>query len=277
MSISRKIIKLAKKIAPRWLKNNLKSSFEISAQSPFEIKSVGHQNFIQIDEDSNLFCTEASSFDFHHIFNHDFPEVTSFINLAKDKVCLLDVGASRGVYSCIFNKINPDGIAYAFEGSAQSCAAITELAEKNLITDQIKVNECMVGDHNGKGLFSLESCGYVQILENETLKKVEKNIISLDSFCLENNLTPDFIKIDVEGYEFEVIKGSQSILKEFSPVILLELHLSYLDQRGIYPEKILKFLTESSYQISDIQNNPISFSKINSSLQTTIHLIANPS
>ena len=37
--------------------------------------------------------------------------------------------------------------------------------------------------------FSLENCGYVQIIENETLKN-EKHIITLDSFCLENNLSP---------------------------------------------------------------------------------------
>ena len=105
-----------------------------------------------------------------------------------------------------------------------------------------------------------------------------KEILSPWTHTVEgNNLAPDFIKIDVEGYELEVIQGAKFILEEFSPVILLELHLSYLDQRGIYPEKILKFLTESGYQISDIQNNPISFSRINSSLQTTIHLIANPS
>ena len=51
-----------------------------------------------------------------------------------------------------------------------------------MITGKIKVNECMVGDHNGKGLLFEENCGYVQILENESVKKVEKNIISLDSF-----------------------------------------------------------------------------------------------
>ena len=258
------------------MKDNLKSSLELSADSPYQILTTGHQNYIQLNQYSKLLYTEAASFDFHHIFENDFPEVSSFIDLAKNKLCFLDVGASRGVYSSIFSKINPNGIAYAFEGSAQSCFAIKELAEKNSISDQIKVKECMVGDHIGKSFFSLENCGYVQIIENETLKKVEKHIITLDSFCLENNLSPDIIKIDVEGYELEVIKGSQFIIEQISPVILLELHLSYLDKRGIFPEEVLRCLSDNNYRISDIQNNPISFSKINSSLKTTIHLIAHP-
>jgi FkbM family methyltransferase len=237
----------------------------------------GDNHFVQLEQDAQIFSTNASSFDFHHIFEEDFHEVSAFINLAKDKACLLDVGASRGVYSTIFNKLNPNGIAFAFEGSAQSCSAIKELAEKNMISDLIDVNECMVGDQNGKGYFSEENCGYVQILENESISRIERNIITLDSFCEENKLAPDFIKIDVEGYELEVIQGAKFILEEFSPVILLELHLSYLDQRNIYPNEILKFFSQSGYQISDIQNNPIPFSRINSSLRTTIHLIATPS
>ena len=238
--------------------------------------SIGNEYAIQIKHDTKLFGTEAARFDIHHIFEDDFLEVSSFISLAKDKSCFLDVGASRGVYSTIFTKLNPHGIANAFEGSTQSCSAIKELAEKNLISEQIKVRECMVGDHSGKAFFSQESCGYVQILENESEKKIEREVITLDSFCNENNLFPDLIKIDVEGYEFEVIKGAQAVLEQFSPVILLELHLSYLDRRGIFPDKILTLLSDRGYQILDIQKKPISFSKINSSIRPTIHLIANP-
>lgn len=237
----------------------------------------GDSHLIQLEQDTQIYSTEAASFDFHHIFEDDFHEVSAFITIAKDKTCFLDVGASRGVYSTIFNKLNPNGIAFAFEGSAQSCSAIEELAKKNMISGKIIVNECMVGDRNGKDYFSEENCGYVQILENESVNTIERDIITLDSFCEKNNIAPDFIKIDVEGYELEVIQGAKFVLEEFSPVILLELHLSYLDQRNIYPNEILKFFSESGYQISDIQNNPISFAKINSSLQTTIHLIANPS
>ena len=121
----------------------------------------GDSHLIQLEQDTQIYSTEAASFDFHHIFEDDFHEVSAFISIAKDKTCFLDVGASRGVYSTIFTKLNPHGIANAFEGSTQSCSAIKELAEKNLISEQIKVRECMVGDHSGKAFFSQESCGYV--------------------------------------------------------------------------------------------------------------------
>lgn len=259
------------------MKDNFKSSLENSGTSPYHIITESGCHSIELEQNIQVHSTEAASFDFHHIFEDDFHEVSAFISVAKDKACFLDVGASRGVYSTIFKKLNPNGSVFAFEGSAKSCSAIEELAKKNMISGQINVKECMVGNHNGKDYFSEENCGYVQILENESTNRIERKIITLDSFCEENNLAPDFIKIDVEGYELEVIQGANFILEEFSPVILLELHLSYLDQRNIYPNEIFKLFSQSGYQISDIQNKPISFSRINSSLQTTTHLIANPS
>ena len=35
---------------------------------------------------------------------------------------------------------------------------------------------------------------------------------------------PDLIKIDVEGYEIEVLKGSKNLLKKLKPTIIIEIH-----------------------------------------------------
>lgn len=275
MSISRKIIKVTKRFTPRCAKEWLKSSLQNSFTCDYRFLNDSHGNsYVQIDNENQLFTTEKAGIDFDGIFNHDAEEVSSFINIARGKSCFFDVGASRGVYSSIFTKINSNGISCAFEGATLSCLAIKELAEKNFVTDRIKVNECMVGDHDGKDFFSLENCGYIQVLENESIEKVEKKIITLDSFCTKNSLTPDIIKIDVEGYELEVIRGAQTILEKYSPIILLELHLSYLDRRGIFPHQILNLLTDKNYKLYTLAGKPIGLSKINSSIKSNLHLIA---
>ena len=242
--------------------------------SPYSfIEEVG-KTTVKIDGERRLFTTEASSFDFKHIFKDDHREVTAFIQLAKDSKVFLDVGASRGVYSALFKKINPYGNVHSFEGSKESCTAIKGLCIKNKIYKQIAINECMVGKQDGIGSFSLENCGYVQIVSNSTLKKVDRPLISLDSYCEKSNLTPDLLKIDVEGYELEVLQGAKQILKKYSPKILLEIHLSYLDQRSIYPKKVLDILTSLGYNLFDIDKKPTSLSSVNSSLHSTLHLIA---
>ena len=54
-----------------------------------------------------------------------------------------------------------------------------------------------------------------------TKKKVE--VQTLDAYAMERNLNRiDFIKLDVEGYELECLKGAHSTIDKFSPTILFE-------------------------------------------------------
>lgn len=48
--------------------------------------------------------------------------------------------------------------------------------------------------------------------------------ISIDDFVQWNNLRPEYIKIDVEGLEQSVIKGSMRVLEKFKPKVLVENH-----------------------------------------------------
>lgn len=54
---------------------------------------------------------------------------------------------------------------------------------------------------------------------------VEKqNTITLDDFCLKNNINKiDFIKIDVDGCEQSILEGSKNTLINYSPVIMIEM------------------------------------------------------
>ena len=52
----------------------------------------------------------------------------------------------------------------------------------------------------------------------------EVEVISLDEWIKDNPLeNVDFIKVDVEGYELEVLKGSENTIKSFKPVIFIEI------------------------------------------------------
>ncbi|ELR73171.1 Methyltransferase FkbM [Fulvivirga imtechensis AK7] len=51
-----------------------------------------------------------------------------------------------------------------------------------------------------------------------TIKEITCGIKRLDEY----NLSPDFIKIDVQGYELEVLKGAQNTIAQSRPVLLLE-------------------------------------------------------
>jgi Methyltransferase FkbM domain len=57
-----------------------------------------------------------------------------------------------------------------------------------------------------------------------------------------------FIKIDVEGGEFQVLKGSQRLLKEHHPVLFFEFSENFMPLAGISEEQLFNFLRELGYQ-----------------------------
>ena len=66
------------------------------------------------------------------------------------------------------------------------------------------------------------SCGDWSIVDfintKESTRSFTIDIRTLDSF----NLKPDFIKIDIQGYELSVLKGATETLKKYKPTLLIE-------------------------------------------------------
>lgn len=56
-------------------------------------------------------------------------------------------------------------------------------------------------------------------IDKEGDKKID--LVSLDSFCLKNNITPGIIKLDVEGSEIEALQGSIKVLESKKPNLII--------------------------------------------------------
>lgn len=69
------------------------------------------------------------------------------------------------------------------------------------------------------------------------------DVTPLDSIAQKHQLRPSLIKMDTEGLEFKVLNGMQNILKEFSPIVLLEVNKTE-EERRIY-----QYLIKSNYTL----------------------------
>jgi len=58
----------------------------------------------------------------------------------------------------------------------------------------------------------------------------------------------DYIKIDAEGYEMEVIKGGMKIVEKYKPFIHVEVKGKVLEKQGLIPSDIDKFFDEIGYE-----------------------------
>ena len=81
-------------------------------------------------------------------------------------------------------------------------------------------------------------------IKNFNIQKVRT--VTLDTFVKKNNINKlDFIKIDVEGHEYKVVKSSIYTLKKFSPILLIELIKK--NNNNFY--KIIKLLNKLNFKM----------------------------
>jgi len=74
----------------------------------------------------------------------------------------------------------------------------------------------------------------------------------LDGFFKSKGISPDLMKIDVEGAEGLVLKGAMETLKVHRPTIFLETYKNLMSRHGNTPEELFSELKDFGYDIHNI-------------------------
>ncbi|NLI74507.1 MAG: FkbM family methyltransferase [Euryarchaeota archaeon] len=164
--------------------------------------------------------------------------------LEHDSNCL-DIGANEGTFLKQILKFAPQGKHMAFE-------PIPELAVK--IANQypeVDVHECALYDAEGTSTFQMvtNDTGYSGIrrrsyyFENPMIREITVSTRLLDDiYPIDRPL--HFVKIDIEGAEYQMILGGKSTLKKHAPYIVFEHGLGAANHYGTRPENLYDLLTE---------------------------------
>lgn len=136
--------------------------------------------------------------------------------IKEDWVCI-DVGANIGYHSILMSRLASRGHIFAFEPTITS-----RMLHKNLNFNNVSNVEVLE-----------QAVGAVSGNKNEELyriwgRKPEKatyEFITIDDFVKQRGLTRvDFIKVDVDGFDIEVLEGAKETLSRLNPVVLVELN-----------------------------------------------------
>lgn len=146
---------------------------------------------------------------------------------------VVDVGANLGFTTLLFAKhVGPGGRIYAFEPSSLAYAKLVEVVEKN----QLRNVECLkLGCGAARGSETLlvpASSGNATIQREGVrlegpLREVRIEVDTLDHVLLSLAPRVDFLKIDTEGFEDQVLAGAEQLVARHRPVIYLELSQEY--------------------------------------------------
>jgi len=137
--------------------------------------------------------------------------------LKNNKPVIFDVGANIGQSIERFKKVLPNSVMYSFEPSARPFIGLREVAARYSGTN---VFQAALGSSNGTlTLYENSSSDMNSFLEmgdggsGEVIGKATVQVKTIDSFCAENNIDYiDILKIDAQGFDFEVIKGAKEMI-----------------------------------------------------------------
>lgn len=157
--------------------------------------------------------------------DRDYPVI---LQLAREKKCVLDVGANHGVISLLIAIQNPLAEVFAFEASEEAVNVINHNVELNSLTGRVKTVNSLVADRSGYTIpfYWAGSSGGASITKGRLghVIEIEKATLSIDDFVEHKGIRPDFVKMDIEGAENIAIRGMVNTLKECRPDVFLELH-----------------------------------------------------
>ena len=205
---------------------------------------------------------------------HGIAATTEHQNLIKDTnpETIIDIGSNKGQFIMLIEQFFPNKIIHSFE-------PINEMLEKQKNFFKFKKNiffhnfalgsealerEFFITKRMDSSSFFKINTANTKGYNNSSYKINEHrkiNIKTLDE-VLHNKeiIQPVLIKIDVQGFELEVLKGSEKILKKTN-YLLIEVSNYEMYQKQPLKDEIISFLKERDFSI--IKQGPPTNTEVN--------------
>lgn len=160
------------------------------------------------------------------IFSRAEPHLQNIINkYVKHGGSVLEVGANIGYFTIYFGKhVGSSGNVYAFEPIPSTYAVLKKNIVLNALTN-IDTYNLAASSQPGEIIFRMpkgnHSMASMHWHKNcEDVDEYIVNTVNLDSMFSNKNI--DFVKIDVEGAEGDVVAGMEKIISSYKPIIFVE-------------------------------------------------------
>jgi len=203
----------------------------------------------------NLRIIKLTKEEFGVSLEYDLEKLFTLLRKQSTRIVVFDVGANIGQSVRKFKKISPESQIHTFEPSP---TCFLELRNNTSMYTNIVYNNIGLGAEDKTiRFYENELTDISSFLEptNELWGEVKSvdlmKITTLDNYCIENYIKNiNYLKIDTQGYDLEVLKGASKLLKEKSiDIVQLEITLQKLYADIPQMDEVIKYLFDSGYRL----------------------------
>lgn len=215
------------------------------------------------------FCGQSDKRNEEYIEKYSPKKFFDEVGICDASPIILDIGGHKGESVKFFKNIFNDAVIYSIEPDPESFKELSALAERY----GTKALNLAVSDFSGEADYyrqdishlgglkpikkeSRDSIGYAEKAQNE---KITVPCFTLDKICSDISVDHiDILKIDVQGHEVAVLKGSEYAL-QITTCVMVEVSLYdfYGKNEGLLGvEKVMSRQGFELWDISKISKNP---------------------
>lgn len=187
---------------------------------------------------------------------------------------IIDIGANIGYYTLLFAQLVGDtGHVVAFEPDPENFALLYKNINLNQYRNVTLVQKAVATENSFAQLYLCDDNKGMHRLYDSVCcqSSIEVKTVCLDDYLPQLVKKVDFVKIDIEGAEYNALQGMQKILTQQQPKLLTEFSPTALFEYGIKPQTYVNFLTSLGFDLYQVD----SLEKVDLvQLETDLHTVS---
>lgn len=195
-------------------------------------------------------------------WGHDTGDLRFLWRALEPGMTFLDVGANLGIYSLVAaHKLAGNGRVISFEPAPRECARLKlHFRWNGFHSPEARIERVALGaDYGEQRFFEVRTGGDTSRnglrvpQSKDGIREISTPVVTLDRYAAKRGLPKiDFIKLDVEGGEMDVLRGAPGTLLRHRPVLLCEV-LDLATAPWDYPAReIVSALVDFGYRWFDV-------------------------
>lgn len=179
---------------------------------------------------------------------HESAELQTACQRLDQSSVVVDVGANIGAFALpVANATGAHVIA--IEPVSSTFGLLNGNVRRNRADDVVTTVQTAVGDAAGEVVITTGAQSANYVLSGQTKARIGEervSVVTLDELLADEPCI-DFIKVDVEGLELNVMRGARQTLARHAPAVLLEIEPRWTTRAGHKPEEVFALMNDAGY------------------------------